>query len=49
MPKLSKDKPTPARKRFEATLERLRSRLNWIIIRVPFDAAKIWGTRGRSR
>ncbi|MGD0509365.1 MAG: DUF1905 domain-containing protein, partial [Terriglobales bacterium] len=47
MPKASKPKPTHAPKRFEARLERLRSRLNWIIIRMPFDAAKVWGTRGQ--
>lgn len=46
MPKASKSKPTPAAKRFEARLERLRSRLNWIIVRLPFDAAKVWGLRG---
>jgi uncharacterized protein YdeI (YjbR/CyaY-like superfamily) len=40
----SKSKPV---KRFEARLERLRSRLNWIIVRMPFDAAKLWGTRGQ--
>ncbi len=47
MPKASKAKPAPAAKCFEARLERLRSSLNWIIIRVPFDAAKLWGTRGQ--
>src|SRR5450759_3081256 len=47
MPKASKAKPTPAAKRFEAQLERMRSRLNWIIIHVPFDAAKLWGMRGQ--
>jgi uncharacterized protein YdeI (YjbR/CyaY-like superfamily) len=47
MPKASKAKPAPAAKRFEARLERLRSGLKWIIIRVPFDAAKLWGTRGQ--
>lgn len=47
MPKASKAKPAPAPKRFEARLERLRSRLRWIIIRVPFDAAELWGTRGQ--
>src|SRR5580658_10468362 len=48
MPKPSKAKlkRAPAAKRFEARLERLRSGLNWIIIRVPFDAAKLFGTRG---
>ena len=47
MPKASKAKPTPAAKRFDARLERLRSSLNWIIIRVPFDAAEVWGMRGQ--
>ena len=47
MPKASKGKPTPAAKRFEARLERLRSRLNWVVIRVPFDAARVWGLRGQ--
>ena len=47
MPKASRAKPTPAVKRFEARLERLRSRLNWIIVRIPFDAAKAWGLRGQ--
>ncbi len=28
-------------------LERMRSRLNWVIIRLPFDAAKIFGVRGQ--
>ncbi len=47
MPRTSKANSTPAAKRFEARLERLRSSLNWIVIRVPFDAAKVWGTRGQ--
>ncbi len=47
MPKASKAKPTPAAKRFEARLERLRSSLNWIIVRIPFDAAKLWGLRSQ--
>src|SRR6202050_2000798 len=25
----------------------MRSRLNWIIVHVPFDAAKVWGLRGQ--
>jgi uncharacterized protein YdeI (YjbR/CyaY-like superfamily) len=32
-------------KSFKATLERIPSRLGWVIARVPFDVAKIWGTR----
>jgi len=47
MPKASRAKSTPAAKRFDARLERLRSRLNWIIVRIPFDAAKAWGLRGQ--
>ena len=34
-------------RRFEAALERMRSRLNWVIIRIPFDAAKVFGGRGQ--
>ena len=54
MPKVPKAKPptranaeahSPAR--FEARLERLRSRLNWIVTYVPFDAAERWGLRGQ--
>ncbi len=47
MAKARKAQPTPAAKRFEARLERLRSSLNWIIVRVPFDAAQVWGLRGQ--
>jgi hypothetical protein len=36
-------------KTFRATLERIQSRLGWTIIRIPFDVAKIWGTRGQLR
>jgi uncharacterized protein YdeI (YjbR/CyaY-like superfamily) len=46
MPKATRAKPTRA-KHFEARLERLRSRLNWIIVRIPFDAAQAWGLRGQ--
>lgn len=34
---------------FPATLERMRSRLNWTIIHIPFDVANVWGTRGQLR
>ena len=47
MPKASRVKPTTAVKRFDARLERLRSRLNWIIVRIPFGAAEAWGVRGQ--
>ena len=36
-------------KSFEATLERLRSNLGWVIIRIPFSVHKTWGTRGMFR
>jgi uncharacterized protein YdeI (YjbR/CyaY-like superfamily) len=32
---------------FQATLEPDRSPLQWVIIRIPFDVAKVWNTRGR--
>src|ERR1700694_5797111 len=47
MPKPFKIKPKFAARRFEARLERLRSRLNWIIVRIPFDAVQAWGLRGQ--
>jgi uncharacterized protein YdeI (YjbR/CyaY-like superfamily) len=49
MAKTRKAKPrTNSRvRRFDAVLERMRSRLNWVIIRIPFDAAKIFGVRGQ--
>jgi uncharacterized protein YdeI (YjbR/CyaY-like superfamily) len=34
-------------KSFQAPLERLRSSLNWVIIHIPFDVKKNWGTQGR--
>jgi uncharacterized protein YdeI (YjbR/CyaY-like superfamily) len=46
-PKGSEARANPAVKRFEARLERMRSRLNWVIIHLPFDAAKVWGLRGQ--
>jgi len=47
MGKPAKGKSASGVKSFEATLERMRSRLNWVIIRVPFDAAKVFGQRGQ--
>jgi uncharacterized protein YdeI (YjbR/CyaY-like superfamily) len=47
MPKTLKATPTSAVQHFEARLERMRSRLNWVIIYVPFDAAAVWGLRGQ--
>src|SRR3981081_936795 len=37
----------PVEKPFKATLERFDSPLKWVVIRIPFDAAKIWGKRGQ--
>jgi uncharacterized protein YdeI (YjbR/CyaY-like superfamily) len=39
----------PAAKSFRATLERAASRLNWVLIHVPLDVAKLWGKRGQLR
>lgn len=36
-------------KSFKATLERMQSNLGWVIIRIPFDVAKVWGVRGGLR
>lgn len=41
--------PKPVSKSFKATLERMASNLGWVIIRIPFDVLKIWGTRGQLR
>ena len=49
MPKTPANKAKPVVKSFQATLERMRSRLQWIIVHIPFDVAKIWGTRGQIR
>lgn len=36
-------------KTFEAALERNADRLRWVIARIPFDAAKLFGKRGQVR
>jgi uncharacterized protein YdeI (YjbR/CyaY-like superfamily) len=36
-------------KSFDAVLERMPGRLGWTIVRLPFDAAKLWGKRGQVR
>ena len=42
------DQPMPKtpRKSFQAELERGYSRLNWVIVRIPFDVVRVWGARG---
>lgn len=37
----------PSFQSFQASLERMRSRLNWVIVRIPFDVSRTWGTRGQ--
>jgi len=49
MPKSKANHTQPAVKLFQATLERMKSRLNWTIIHIPFDVAKVWGSRGQLR
>ena len=41
--------PKSAAKTFQAPLERLRSRLNWLIIRIPFDVQQTWATGRRAK
>jgi uncharacterized protein YdeI (YjbR/CyaY-like superfamily) len=45
----AKPQPKQVRKVFQATLERLRSNLGWIVVWIPFNVHKAWGTRGRLR
>jgi len=48
-----KTKPKPkaklklVKKSFKALLERLRSNLGWIVVWIPFNVFKVWGSRGR--
>ncbi len=44
-----KPKPKLVAKSFKATLERIPSRLGWLIIRIPFDVSKVWGTSAKVR
>lgn len=39
----------PVTKTFQAVLERSGNSLNWTVIRVPVDVAKVWGVRGQLR
>ena len=39
--------PEPVARAFDAFLERGGDRLNWTIVRVPVDVAKVWGVRGQ--
>ena len=44
-----KPAPKSAANSFRATLERMDSKLGWVIIPIPFDVSKIWGSRGKIR
>jgi hypothetical protein len=39
--------PKSLAKSFEAPIERDNSPLKWVIVRIPFDAARFWGKRGQ--
>jgi uncharacterized protein YdeI (YjbR/CyaY-like superfamily) len=39
--------PKAVARKFDAFLERGGDRLNWTIVRVPVDVAKVWGMRGQ--
>ena len=41
-----KSVPKPVSKSFKAALERMPSNLGWVIVRIPLDVPKVWGTRG---
>jgi uncharacterized protein YdeI (YjbR/CyaY-like superfamily) len=43
----AKAQPGQVRKVFQATLERLRSNLGWVVVWIPFNVQKTWGPRGR--
>jgi uncharacterized protein YdeI (YjbR/CyaY-like superfamily) len=40
-------KTKPIVKAYSAPLEHLRSGLGWVVAYLPFDAAAVWGSRGR--
>jgi uncharacterized protein YdeI (YjbR/CyaY-like superfamily) len=44
-----KPKLKPVSKSFNATLELFTSTFSLVLIRIPFDVSKVWGTRGRVR
>jgi uncharacterized protein YdeI (YjbR/CyaY-like superfamily) len=46
MPKAARI-PRPQSQFFQAKLERLRSRLQWVVVYIGFDAAEVWGLRGQ--
>lgn len=49
MPAAKSAEKMPSAKTFSAVLERMEGNLGWVIMRVPFDAVKLWGKRGQLR
>lgn len=47
MPRAARATPKAQIQIFQATLERLRSRLQWVVVYMSFDAAEVWGLRGQ--
>ena len=45
----ARQKPKASDRRFRAALERKPGNLGWTIVRIPFDAAALWGVRGSLR
>jgi uncharacterized protein YdeI (YjbR/CyaY-like superfamily) len=41
--------PDRSSRSFRAVLEPDKTRLNWTIVRIPFDVASVWGVRGQLR
>jgi uncharacterized protein YdeI (YjbR/CyaY-like superfamily) len=41
--------PKTVLKSFSAVLTRSGNTLNWVVIEIPFDAARLWGVRGQLR
>ena len=41
--------PETSPRSFRAVLEPDNTRLNWVIVRLPFDVARVWGVRGLLR
>jgi uncharacterized protein YdeI (YjbR/CyaY-like superfamily) len=39
----------PEGRSFRAVLEPGNSRLNWVVVRIPFDVSQVWGVRGQLR
>lgn len=46
---MAKSQPKAREKTFRAPLERKPGNLGWTIVKIPFDAAKLWGVRGSIR